>query len=182
VPPNDPAPPGAGRRVNAGRRLILYFLVGSIALSFIFAAIMVAFAFAMLNNGTLRYSERVPADLPTGVWLCDNIVVKRSFVTQQADITHLAQPGTKQLVYEVDGDCPVTPEHVRDAYVSELAYRGWTVHGAGDGGLWAYNYERRIGVSVDLRQSDANPNQTSMVLKAVTNFKTPDEFIQPAPR
>ena len=111
------------------------------------------------QRGALRLDSRVPSDLPPAAWICSFFQPNHStVVTDLGNGENRFDSRGSQRRYEVVGDCPVAAGVLQDNYVSELAYRNWTVHDTGGGSLLAYSYADHMVLSLDLRESSASTN------------------------
>jgi hypothetical protein len=172
TPPPTPRPiPGGG--INVRRRMVMYLALGTLVLSLVFALVLGAFAYFMVKSGRARYSDQVPSDFPSDVYLCNPFFVNHSIVFDSPD------NGTH---YELEGDCQVSQAVLSPTYVSELEYRGWTVHDDGQGDLTAYSYETHREVSVVLNDSGAGANATTVRIVVLSRvLPVPDDFALPTP-
>jgi hypothetical protein len=118
-----------------------------------------------------RVSDQLPSDLPARVYLCDHFQVARSFVVSVDGGRH----------FQIQGDCPLNRLVAHDRYISELAFRGWTVHDDGTN-ISAYSYERFEALTVAFSDSPANANAATVTIDAFTNVKpVPPDFALPSP-
>lgn len=152
------------------RRLALLALTGSLAI-----ATVLVFAgtglFFLVTGTNARVSDRLPPDLPEKVYLCDHFQLTRSFVVNADGGRH----------YQLQGDCPVNPLVAHDRYISELAFRGWTVHDDG-ANINAFDYERYQALTVTFAESANNVNAATVTIDAFTNVRPiPPDFALPSP-
>jgi hypothetical protein len=154
------------------RRLLFVVVAGTLAVTV--ALLSMAFVGGVyLVRGTRTVnSDRLPPDLPAEVVLCPHFQVSRSSVSA-------ADSGARR--YEVDGECPVNPVAMQDAYVHDLEYHGWTVHTDDSGGILAYAYDRHEQLTATLQQSSANDNQTTLQVEVLTEVTDPPPGFPPPP-
>jgi len=124
-----------------------------------------------LTQGGPTVSNSLP-NLPADVFICDH------FAFARAEVHDL---GGGSRLYDVTGDCPVNAGALGDTYISELEYRGWTVHQDSSGSINAYSYGAHEQLTSTFSSSDTVPNQTTVNFVVATGQPVPAGFPSPFP-
>jgi hypothetical protein len=145
---------------------MMFLVVGAVLLvaTFLIAVGLVSLLFIKHPNTSV--STPTVNDLPHELALCDNF--KSSSIV-------LLDLGKGERHYQVSGDCPVSTLVLRDAYVAQLEYLGWTVHDDGSGNLACYSYTRHEVLNAGMTDSSAGANQSTLSVELVTGVAAPPD-------
>jgi hypothetical protein len=157
-------PPAAPN--HGGRRAMMFLVVGAVLLvaTFLIAVGLVSLVFIKHPNTSV--STPSVKDLPHELALCDNF--------RPSSIV-LLDLGRNERHYQVGGECPVSRLALRNLYVAQLEYLGWTVHDDGNGNLSCYNYDRQEVLNANLQDSSGSPNQSTLQVELVTGITNPPD-------
>jgi len=168
-PPGPPpgAPPRFPRGVH-GRRATLAAIIA--AMLIVAGFTLVAGIYTLSSLQGVRAIVIEPADLPGDVFICD------AFHQSQGV---LYDSGKRGRHYQLIGTCTATLDSLPETMISELEYRGWTVHTDGDGNLDSYNYASHEEMTAALSESGTDPTTTNIVVDVYTSVTRPPEFPNP---
>jgi hypothetical protein len=155
-------PPLPGRTT---RRTLLLL---SIVVSLLVIALMVTagiYTFATLRTARAEIID--PSKVPADVFVCTGFHASQSWVYDN---------GGSHRHYQLIGECPDNPLALTETYISELEYRGWTVHTDGGGNLNAYNYTATQALTINMADSQNVPNQSALTLDVYTGQDRPPDF------
>ena len=116
-----------------------------------------------------------PADLPHDAYTCDG------FKQAQGVLYDSGQPGQ---ALPADRRLRGQLQPLPDTMISELEYRGWTVHSDGAGNLDAYSYTTHEELTASMAASSADPTMTSISVDVYTGLtQLPADFpgLSPSP-
>jgi hypothetical protein len=149
---------------------MMFLVVGAVLLvaTFLIAVGLVSLLFIKHPNTSV--STPAIRDLPHELALCDHF---RSSTILLLDL------GRDEKRYQVTGDCPQSSLALRDVYVPQLEYLGWTVHDDGSGNLTCYSYDRKEVLNAGLSDSGNGANQSTLTVELLTGITSPpDSFPQ----
>ena len=166
-----PPPPGPPyfRSGSAARRngpLVMWLSIFLVSGSLLLLGAAVG-GYFLIRGTNPRFVDGVPADLPADVFVCNHAAGVQSF--------SITGPGTRKQ-FVIRGTCPVDHFEVGKAYVSELEYRGWTVHDGGGDGLTAYAFGHQEALEVTFSEDGSNSNATTIVEEVQTETGPPPRF------
>ncbi len=154
---------------------MMLLVIGGVLLVAIFLIAVGLVSLLFLKHPNTNVSTPSVKDLPHELALCDNF---------KPGTIVLLDLGKGEKHFQVTGDCPVSALALRDVYVAQLEYLGWTVHDDGMGNLTSYSYDRKEVLNAGLADSSNGANQATLtveLIEAVTS--PPDGFprAQPTP-
>jgi hypothetical protein len=153
---------------RGGRRAMMFLVIGAILLVAIFLIAVGLVSLLFIKHPNTSVSTPTIKDLPHELALCDNF---RSSTIVLLDL------GKGEKHFQVTGDCPLSTLALRDVYVAQLEYLGWTVHDDGSGNLSCYSYARQEVLNAGLSDSSNGANQSTLSVELVTGVSgAPDGF------
>ncbi|MDP9325870.1 MAG: hypothetical protein M3O87_04950 [Candidatus Dormibacteraeota bacterium] len=166
-------PPRGGpfHRSNNGRRVLLALSFGAIGLTLAVVVLAGLGTFFIVNSGQAKVINST-SDLPQELVLCPNFTANRMVVVD------LGKAGKR---YRVEGECPVTPAEVKDPYIADLQYNGWTVHSDDSGNIGGYRYSSRELITIVLTQSSSSANTSAVTIDMSTGQDVPSDFPEVTP-
>src|SRR6202171_6686890 len=141
---------------HGGRRAMMFLIIVAVLLAAAFLILVGVVSLFIAKHPNTNVSTPAVNDLPSELVLCDHFKPAN---------TVLLDLGKGEKHYQVTGDCPLSALALRDSYVSNLAYVGWTVHDDGRGNLTCYNYTRREVLNAGITDSSSTAKQTSLAVE-----------------
>src|ERR1035437_4068175 len=154
---------------------MMFLVTGAVLLLAIFLIAVGLVSLLFIKHPNTSLSTPTVKDLPHELALCDNF---------KSGTIVLLDLGKGEKHFQVTGDCPVSTLALRDVYVAQLEYLGWTVHDDGSGNLSCYSYGRQEVLNAGLGDSSNGANQSTLTMELVTGVTSPpDGFprVQPTP-
>ncbi len=153
----------------------MFLIVGAVLLvaTFLIAVGLVSLLFIKHPNTSV--STPTVKDLPSELALCDNF---------RSNSIVLLDLGKGERHYQVTGECPTSALALRDSYVADLEYLGWTVHDDGSGNLTCYSYGRHEVLNAGIGDSSSVDNQAGLTVELITAVGSPPDgfpLLQPSP-
>jgi len=144
----------------------MFLIVGAVLLvaTFLIAVGLVSLLFIKHPNTSV--STPTVKDLPSELALCDNF---------RSNTIVLLDLGKGERHYQVTGECPTSALALRDSYVADLEYLGWTVHDDGNGNLTCYNYGRHEALNAGIGDSSSADNQATLSVELITAVGAPPD-------
>jgi hypothetical protein len=172
LPPPKPqgGVPGTG---HGGRRTMMFLVIGAVLLVATFLIAVGVVSLIFIRHPNTSVSSPSVKDLPHELALCDHF--------KPGNIL-LLDLGKGERHYQVSGECPTSALALRDVYVAELEYIGWTVHDDGSGNLSCYSYDHGEVLNAGITDSSNGDNQSSLSVELITGVgQPPDGFPQLRP-
>src|SRR5258708_37337709 len=153
----------------------MFLIVGAVLLvaTFLIAVGLVSLLFIKHPNTSV--STPTVKDLPSELALCDNF---------RPNSMVLVDLGKGERPYQLTGECPISSPALRDSYIADLEYLGWTVHDDGSGNLTCYSYGRHEVLNAGIGDSSSTDNQASLTVELITAVGSPPDgfpFLQASP-
>jgi hypothetical protein len=149
---------------------MMFLVIGAVLLvaTFLIGVGLVSLIFIRHPNTSV--STPTVKDLPHELALCDNF---------KPGTIVLLDLGKGEKHFQVTGDCPLSTLALRDVYVAQLEYLGWTVHDDGSGNLTCYSYGRKEALNAGLSDSSNTANQSTLSVELVTGVTSPPDGFPP---
>jgi hypothetical protein len=152
---------------------MMFLVVGAVLLVTTFLIALGLVSLLFIKHPNTSVSTPTVKDLPRELALCDNF---------KPGTIVLLDLGKGEKHYQVSGDCPVSALALRDLYVAQLEYLGWTVHDDGSGNLTCYGYGRHQVLNAGLADSGNGPNQSTLTVEMITGITSPPDGFPPEPQ
>jgi hypothetical protein len=151
---------------HGGRRAMMFLLIGGVLLVATFLIGVGVVSLIFIKHPNTSVSTPTVKNLPRELALCDNF---------KSGTIVLVDLGKGEKHFQVTGECPLSSLALRDLYVAQLEYLGWTVHDDGSGNLSCYSYDRKEVLNAGLSDSSNGANQSTLTVELVTGVANPPD-------